>query len=275
MILASLKSLGLIRVFLVHPTLSRNAGIVFSFILYINRLANTVLNHQIRFIRQILLFTLILSGALVSVPAQAKTGYVSDELKIPMRSGASNGHRIVKFLRSGTTLTILGASDDNKFIEVEIAGGKSGWVEADNVMDIPSGRDRLVAVNKKLSKSREMVKELQASVKELKSEVRSLKKEKGSLVSERTNLSNSLEDLKITASNPLSLSKKNKQLKKDLSKLEDKAEMLEKDNQQLRSNVMQEWFMIGGAVAIGSLILGIILTRINWRRKRDSWGDSF
>jgi SH3 domain protein len=39
--------------------------------------------------------------------------------------------------------------------------------------------------------------------------------------------------------------------------------------------VTQEWFIIGGGVSIGSLILGIILTRINWRRKRDSWGDSF
>ncbi len=234
-----------------------------------------MLNHQIQSIRQIFLFTLILVGLAVSMPVQAKTSYVSDELKVPMRSGATNGHRIVKFLKSGTALTVLGASDDNKFIEVEIAGGKSGWIASENVMDIPSGRDRLVSVNKKLSKSREQVKELKGTLAELKSEVRSLKKEKGGLVSERTNLSNSLEDLKITASNPLALSKKNKQLKKDLNKAEAKAAMLEKDNQQLRSNVMQEWFMIGGAVAIGSLILGIILTRINWRRKRDNWGDSF
>ncbi len=234
-----------------------------------------MLNHQIQSIRQIFLFTLILVGLAVSMPVQAKTSYVSDELNVPMRSGATNGHRIVKFLKSGTTLTVLGTSDDNKFIEVEIAGGKSGWIASENVMDIPSGRDRLVSVNKKLSKSREQVKELKGTLAELKSEVRSLKKEKGGLVSERTNLSNSLEDLKITASNPLALSKKNKQLKKDLNKAEAKAAMLEKDNQQLRSNVMQEWFMIGGAVAIGSLILGIILTRINWRRKRDNWGDSF
>ncbi|MCK4833250.1 MAG: TIGR04211 family SH3 domain-containing protein, partial [Gammaproteobacteria bacterium] len=84
----------------------------------------------------------------ISMPAQAKTSYVSDELKVAMRSGASNGHRIVKFIRSGTALTVLGASDDDKFIEVEIAGGKTGWVAAENVMDIPSGRDRLVSVNK-------------------------------------------------------------------------------------------------------------------------------
>ena len=46
--------------------------------------------------------------------------------------------------------------------------------------------------------------------------------------------------------------------------------MLEKNNQQLRSNIAQEWFVIGGGVAIGRLIFGLLLTRINWRKKRDS-----
>jgi len=210
-----------------------------------------------------------------TMPAQAKTSYVSDELQVPMRSGASNGHRIIKFLKSGTALTILGASDDNKFIEVEIPGGKTGWVEADNVMDVPSGRDRLVSVNKKLAKMRQDTKNLKKSIAALKAEIRKLKNEKGALQNERTNLSNSLNDLKITAANPLALSKKNKQLKKERDKARDQASMLDKDNQQLRSNVTQEWFIIGGAVSLGSLIVGLILTRINWRRKRDSWGDSF
>ncbi len=210
-----------------------------------------------------------------TMPVQAKTSYVSDELKVPMRSGASNGHRIIKFLKSGTALTILSASDDNKFIEVEIPGGKTGWVEADNLMDVPSGRDRLVSVNKKLVKMRQDTKDLKKSIAALKAEIRKLKNEKGTLQNQRTNLSNSLDDLKITAANPLALSKKNKQLKKERDKARDQASMLDKDNQQLRSNVAQEWFIIGGAVSLGSLIIGLIITRINWRRKRDSWGDSF
>ena len=226
-------------------------------------------------VRTFLIFALMMLAVSISMPVHAKTSYVSDELKVPMRSGASNGHRIVKFIRSGTALTVLSASEDNKFIEVEIAGGKSGWIAIENVMDVPSGRARLVSANKKLSKTREENKGLKKSISELKSEVRKLKGEKGTLQSERTNLSNSLDDMKITAANPLALSKKNKQLKKELNDAEGRAEMLDKDNQQLRSNVAQEWFIIGGAVSIGSLILGLILTRINWKRKKDSWGDSF
>ncbi len=142
-------------------------------------------------------------------------------------------------------------------------------------MNVPSGRDRLAAAQKQFSQSDTIIKDLKSTIAELKSELKQLKNEKGALQNERTNLSNSLEDLKITAANPLSLSKKNKQLKKELDKVRDNEAMLEKDNQQLRSNVMQEWFLIGGAVSIGSLLLGLIITRINWRKKRDSWGDSF
>ena len=235
---------------------------------------NKVINNRVKFFSYLVLPGLVLFSVLTSGPVFAKTvRYVSDELTIPMRSGASTQHRIIKFLSSGTALTVL--DDDDKFTEVETGDGKSGWVLTENLMKIPSGRARLVAVNKKLTKSRAQVKELNSAIAKLKSETRKLKGEKSSLQNERTNLSNSLDDLKITAANPLSLSKKNKQLKKELSKAHANEAMLEKDNQQLRSNVMQEWFMIGGSVAIGSLVLGIILTRINWRRKRDSWGDSF
>jgi len=209
------------------------------------------------------------------LPVLAKTSYVSDELNVPMRSGASNGHRIIKFLKSGTALTVLSASDDNKFIEVRIADGKTGWVASEDVMDIPSGRDRLAAAKKKFANADKVITDLENKIKELKTEIRQLKNEKSKLENERTNLSNSLEDLKITAANPLALSKKNKELRKDLEKAEANVAMLDKDNQALRSNVMQEWFIIGGAVSIGSLILGLIITRINWRRKRDNWGDSF
>ena len=239
-----------------------------------NKLTTGLFNGRTPFFSFIVLSGFVLFSLLSSEPVFAKTvRYVSDELKIPMRSGASTKHRIMKFLRSGTALTVLDDEDD--FTEVEMSDGKSGWVLTENLMKVPSGRDRLVAANNKLTKSRVQVKELKSTIAELKGESRKLKSEKSSLQNERTNLSNSLDDLKITAANPLSLAKKNKQLKKELDKVRANEAMLEKDNQQLRSNVMQEWFMIGGAVSIGSLIFGLILTRINWRKKRDSWGDSF
>lgn len=231
----------------------------------------TLINRKISYLASLSLMLMVSAG--VASPVYAETAYVSDQLKIPLRSGASSGHRIIKFLRSGTKLNVT--DTDGDYSEVEVSGGKTGWVLSKDLMDVPSGRDRLAVTSKKLAEVRAEMKEMKSENAKLKSEIRQLKNEKGDLMNERTNLSNSLEDLKITAANPVALSKKNKQLKKELEKANANVAMLDKDNQQLRSNVMQEWFVIGGAVSIGSLILGIILTRINWRRKRDSWGDSF
>lgn len=235
---------------------------------------NKMFNNQTPSVRSLMLSILVMLVLTISLPAHAQLRYVSDELKIPLRSGPSDAHRILKFLKSGTALTVLAASDDDKFIEVK-AGGKTGWVAAKDVMNIPSGRDRLAATKKKFANTSKTIDDLENTIAETKSEIKQLKNEKGSLQSERTNLNNSLEDLKITAANPLALSKKNKTLKKELKQVRENEEMLEKENQQLRSNVMQEWFMIGGSVSIGSLILGLLITRINWRRKRSSWGDNF
>ena len=212
----------------------------------------------------------------LSQPAFAeKVLYVSDQLSVPVRSGASNGHRIIKFLSSGVALTVLESSEYGKFVHVKLSGDKTGWVLADNLMDTPSARAQLAAVNQKLEKSRQQTKPLYNTIAELKSEIKDLKNENKTLQNERTNLSNSLDDIKITAANPLALSKKNKALKKDLDKAEANLAMLQDDNKRLSSNMTQEWFLIGGGVSMGSLIIGLILTRINWRRKRDSWGDSF
>ena len=136
---------------------------------------NKMFNKQIH---SFVLSVLIVLVATLSLPAHAKTVYVSDELKIALRSGASNGHRIIKFLSSGTALTVLDTSEDGKFTEIETTDGKSGWVETDSLMDIRSGRDRLVSVNKKLTATRKENKDLKNTIGQLRSEIKQLKNEK-------------------------------------------------------------------------------------------------
>lgn len=226
-----------------------------------------------RSIHYLMLSVLIVILATISVPAQAKTAYISDEAKVAMRSGASNGHRIINFLISGTAFTVLGSSDDEKFIEIKLSDGTTGWVATENVMDTPSARERLVSANNKLSQVRQENKELKNTVAELTSEAKQLKSEINTLQNERTKLNDSLDDIKTTLAKPLSLHQENMQLREELGKAEANAEKLDKDNQQLRDNVTQQWFMIGGGVSLGSLIFGLLLTRINWSRKRESWGS--
>lgn len=222
------------------------------------------------------LFVLVLIALTVSLSANAKTvRYVSDELNIPMRSGASNQHRILKFLVSGTPLTVIGTSEDGKYLNVETSKGKTGWVEARQVMNQPSARDRIVVMNEKLEKTRQTVKQLKQEISELKQKNRKLNNQLKNLQGEKQTLETSYDELQETASSTIALSRKNKQMQRELDQARANEKALEKENEHLKDNVMQDWFLIGGGVSIGSLIFGILLTRVNWRRRRNSWGDSF
>ena len=60
---------------------------------------------------------------LCSVSAFAKTAYVTDELKITLRSGESSTHRIIRMLPTGERLTVLSSDSGNGYSKVRTASG--------------------------------------------------------------------------------------------------------------------------------------------------------
>ncbi len=218
---------------------------------------------------------LAVTALLSSFPVLAETRYVSDQLTIPMRSGASNEYRILRFLRSGTELTVLSASEDGKYLQVQTRSGKKGWIEKKHSMSQPSARERIVTLKKQFSNVSQTISDFEQQIKALERRNRQLEAQYASLESEKQNLENAYEELKVIAANPLALSRTNKQLQQQLDQVLASEAAYKKENAALRENVMQDWFLIGGGVSMGSLLFGLLITRINWRRRRNSWGDSF
>ncbi len=218
------------------------------------------------------LFLLVYLFALPSVQAWAETRYVSDELSIPMRTGSSNKHRIVSFPRSGTPLDIKETSDDGNYVRVTTRDGKEGWVETQYLMNQASARDRIVAVSKQLDQSRDQVKEYRQKVTQLEAENRELDTQLKQAQREIASQESSMDKLKRISANPVALANKNKALEDQVSKLTAANEMLTRENDDLTNQSSKDWFILGAAVSLGSLLFGLLITRINWKRKR-SWGD--
>jgi SH3 domain protein len=204
---------------------------------------------------------------------QAETRYVSDELSIPMRTGASNKHRIVYFPKSGTPLTVKETSDDGAYVRVTSPGGKEGWVETQYLMNQASARDRIVTVNRRLEQARTQTKELKQKARELESRNKELTTELKQLQRELKSQESSMEKLKRISANPVALANENKTLEAQLSQLTASNKLLTEENEQLNDQSTKDWFILGAAVSLGSLLFGLLITRINWRRKRHSWGD--
>ena len=92
--------------------------------------------------------TLTLIALAIAAPASAT--YITDELRAEMRSGASNGHRIINFLPAGTDVEVL--EEDDTFSRVRTSRGTEGWVPTEYLSPIPSAADRLVAAEAKITR---------------------------------------------------------------------------------------------------------------------------
>ncbi len=226
-------------------------------------------NKLIHIIRLLLLTSIFM---LPAVQAWSETRYVSDELSIPMRTGASNKHRIVYFPKSGTPLTVMETSEDGNYVRVTSPGGKEGWVETQYLMNQASARDRIVSVSKKLEQSRALEKELKQQVKELNAENRELTEQVKQNQREIKSQESSMDKLKRISANPVALANKNKALEDEVSKLTSSNKQLTDENDMLTNESAKDWFVLGAVVSLGSLLFGLLITRINWKRKR-SWGD--
>jgi len=231
------------------------------------------MNNSKNLIRILGLLSLASTFMLPATQAWAETRYVSDELSIPMRTGASSKHRIVYFPKSGTALTIKEKSDDGNFVRVSSPGGKEGWVESQYLMNQASARNRIVTATKNLEKSRAQVKELKQKVRELESQNKELDSQVNQTQREIKSQESSMEKLKRISANPVALANKNKTLEAQLSQLTASNKMLTAENEQLAGESTKDWFILGAAVSLGSLLFGLLITRINWKRKRHSWGD--
>ncbi len=191
----------------------------------------------------------LLAGLIISASqtAFAKTKYVTDEFEIMLRTGQSTQHEIRRQVKSGTPLEVLEESDG--YTHVRLPSGIDGWVLTRYLMDRPSGRDQLAAMIKRHEKLKT---KFDQAVKE-----------------ESSSLQREIARLKNIAKRHLELQRENDQLKAQLTEEKARFDALSAESEILKSPYKdRQWFVSGALVVIGSMILGIFLTRIEWRRKK-------
>jgi SH3 domain protein len=217
----------------------------------------------------LLLICLLLS---VTTTSAKNIYYVSDKLTIPMRSGTTNGHKILKFLNSGDALEVVETTDDEKHALVVLIDdeSKTGWVETKLLMKMKSARDQLEIAKKKNQSIKEKQSGIKKQLRESQTKNSELQVVQARLEEKIKSLQNTLARLRKNASDPIRIADENAQLQQQLASAQTKAEELTQENVILGDQNIKSWFMIGAAVSIGSLILGIVLTRIRWN-KNDRW----
>ncbi len=191
--------------------------------------------------------------------AQAETRYIVDQAKLPMRSGQSTGHSIVRMLPSGTAVEVLGQASTG-YTHIRTRSGKDGWILSRYLMKEPAARTRLASAEKELS-----------NLLALKQKKKSLEQERSQLMEGNKKLQAELAHIRETATNAVAIADENESLKAKTAQAEQMLEALRQETSDIRSGAQQRWFMLGGGAILFGILLGLILPRLKVRRK-DRWG---
>lgn len=214
-----------------------------------------------------LILTLALSTAL---PTLAETRYVTDQLKITLRSGESSNHRIVRMLSSGMAVQVLSNNAESGYSRVR-AGDSEGYVLTRQLLNEPSARDQVAALKAKVAALSSAPSKLQQDLNELSSKNQALQAANTRLETEKLTLEQDFAALQRTASSAVQIADERNTLRKQVSDLARQSADLQLRTNELENSNLQKWFLIGAGVLFGGMVLGLILPNLKLRRRRSNW----
>jgi len=219
------------------------------------------------------IFFLVSCLLVLSGNAVAETRYVSDTLEITMRSGKGTSFGITRMLRSGTPVEVLNVDKKSGYTQVRTNSGKEGWVLSRFLMKGQAARERLATAEKKLAELELENRKLTTAMATLKEEKVTLETNLAALEGESRGVSQELAEIRRTASSALAIDSENKDMKGRMVSLERQLQTVQQENEALKDRTARDWFMVGAAVVLLGIIVGLIIPKIRFRKK-SSW-DTF
>ena len=210
----------------------------------------------------------------LTVSADAKTGYVVDQIVISLRSEKSRDADVVKNLRTGTPLEIL--AEEGNYLKVRTEDGTEGYVIKQFIVrstpkpiiitGLKKERDQLKEklaalegdktgfVNKleeSLAQSRVIIKQHEADKARLTESISVLENDQNALTGKHNALLEQSGRVIDTAT-------ERDQLKEENSRLTGEMKTLSDENRSLMRTGMIKWFLAGGGVFLTGWIAGRI-----------------
>ena len=219
------------------------------------------------------IFILVSCFLVLAGNAVAETRYVSDTLEITMRSGKGTNFGITRMLRSGTAVEVLAVDKKSGYTQVRTKSGKEGWVLSRFLMNGRAARERLATAEKNLAELELENRKLTTAMTTLTEEKSGLETNLQELEGQSRGVNQELSEIKRTASSALAIDSENKELKGRMVSLERQLQTVQQENEALKDRTARDWFMVGAAVVLLGIIVGLIIPKIRFRKK-SSW-DTF
>ena len=197
--------------------------------------------------------------------------YITDEFEVTMRSGTSTTNEILMLLKSGQAITVLEEDLVSQYSLVEAENGKQGYVLSRYLVDTPSAKRQLALLQQASEMQKQENQSLQAEISTLQADLAAILSNNGRLETSLLTSEQELQRVSIAAESTLDIIDKNRGLEETISELRQQQTLLTEENATLTDTTKIDWFVRGGAVAFIAFLVGILITRIRWK-KQDSWG---
>jgi len=201
----------------------------------------------------------------------ADTRYVTDDLEITMRQGESTGHRIISMLKSGTPVEVMSTNKSTGYSKIKAPNGKECFVLSRMLMDEPIPREQLAALQERLATMETEPARLSAELDSIREQYSALETEHTHALEAKSMLEQELAGIRQTAANAINIANERTDLRKQVAELSRHMADLEQENRELKNDMAQDWFLVGGGVLAGGLVLGLILPNLRLRRRKTSW----
>lgn len=193
---------------------------------------------------------LLLAGPLHAEEAASDARWVSDSLSTYVRSGPTDGHRIVGNLKSGQKVTLIGTQGN--YSQVRGESGSVVWITTSDLQEVPGQAERLPLLDSQVAQLSEQLKTIDDSWKTRVQGMQETLDSRKALIDELETRNKSL----------------NEQLGLAQSELRSTQARLGDENKQ----VMMRYMVYGGGIAGAGLLAGLILPLLTRGRKRnDRW----
>jgi SH3 domain protein len=175
--------------------------------------------------------------------------YIVENHPVELRSGFTEQDHGLATLNPGEKVTLLKSDSEEGQARVQRDNGMTGWVLTDDLTE--------TAPNKLLP----------APLTEA-----SPTKNPDQLQQELGRLQRELIESRTASADILRIQAERDQLQSNVITLKREVEALRQEKSALSEDQKQTWFVIGGLVVFGGIVLGLILPRLSTRR-RNPWGS--
>jgi SH3 domain protein len=216
-----------------------------------------------------LIFVVVALG--IAAQGEAQTRYVTDRTQVELRRGPSTEYRIIRYLEAGDRVEVLEQNAEQGFSRVKVGEENTeGWIPTASLIAEPVARERLAQAERNLATARERASALEGENQRLTRDLAEAQTQLEQTRSTHDTVSRELADIRTASANVVAIRDENTGLRERLAQRDREVEQLTADNARLAGRNNQNWFVVGAAVLLAGIVIGLVAPTLR-RRRRSDW----